>query len=277
MSNANRTEEATATAVPAELTEWDADNVRNLGISFAPVADNTSEFTRTALRNKIPQRYFDVKMTFAWDNEQSPYLRVFDAVIPYVPPPKPQHGTKPPVSKYGTGYVYASLPRALLDHIVNEAADHGYNVMAGEANMPSDKDDWWVTLNLNKNAQVKVERRVGEGHTDANLSKIFLRTKLGVTSNIILSLKLKCSLEEVKKDDGEYYGHDEVSPVVPDENTLWNIGSTMASMVVSDICVDVPPPVRTRRVANEVPQNFAAVEADAGTEQLSAKLASFNL
>lgn len=277
MTSKRDTEAELATAVPAEPTSWDEDTVKNLGITFAPVADNTSDFTRTELRDKIPQRYFDVKMTFNWDGQESQYLKVDDAIIPYVAPPKPQAGRKSGPNKYGSNYVYASLPRVLLDHIINEAAVHGYNVIAGEPRMPSTEDDWWMTLNLNKHARVKMERKKGEGHTDASLSRIFLASKLGVTSNVVLSLKLKCSLQEEVKDDGSYYGHDEGSPVQPDDNTQWAIGSTMPAMFISDIGVDVPPPTRVQRSINDVPKNFTTTDADAGSDELTSKLKAFGI
>lgn len=266
-----------ATAVPATPVDWDEDTVKNLGITFAPVADNTSDFTRTELRDKIPQRYFDVKMTFNWDGQESQYLKVDDAVIPYVPPPKPQAGRKAGTNKYGSSYVYASLPRILLDHIINEAAVHGYHVIAGEPRMPSTEDDWWMTLNLSKHARIKIERTKGEGHTDASLSRIFLATKLGVTSNVVLSLKLKCSLLEETKDDGTYFGFDEASPVQPGDDTQWAIGSSMAAMFIADIGIDVPPPTRIQRSVNDVPKTFTTTEADAGSDELSRKLKAFNI
>ncbi|KAJ5111044.1 hypothetical protein N7532_001579 [Penicillium argentinense] len=122
--------------------EWNEDTVKDLEIEFAPVSDNTSEFTRTELRSKIPQRYFHVKLTFRWNGEESQYLRVDDGVVPYVHPPPPQKGGRTGsqnLSRYGSQYVYASLSR-VLDHIVNEDAARGYSVFPGEHRMPSIED-----------------------------------------------------------------------------------------------------------------------------------------
>lgn len=268
------------TAVPNVPVEWNEDTVKDLEVEFAPVSDNTSEFTRTELRNKTPQRYFDVKLTFRYNGEESQYLRVDDGVVPYVHPPPPRKGGRTGTqnaSRYGSQYVYASLPRVLLDHIVNEAAAHGYRVYPGEPRMPSTEDDWWVTLNIAKNSKVRMERKKGEGHKDASLNRIFLATKMGVTTNVILSIKLKCSLEEVTKDDGTYFDFDEPSPVYPDEEQEWNIGSAMAAMTICDVAVDVPPPERTGRPSASVPANFATTEADAGSDELAEKLKRFNI
>lgn len=267
MTSRREIEAEVATAVPAVPVDWDEDSVKNLGITFAPVADNTSDFTRSELRDKVPQRYFDVKMTFNWDGQESQYLKVDDAVIPYVPPPRAQAGRKAAPNKYGSGYVYASLPRVLLDHIINEAAVHGYHVIAGEPRMPSTEEDWWMTLNLSKHARIKMEREKGAGHTDASLSRILIATKLGITSNVVLSLKLKCSLPETTKDDGMYYEHDEPSPVQPTDDTQWAIGSSMAAMFIADIGIDVPPPTRIQRSVNDVPKTFTTTEADAGRSE----------
>jgi hypothetical protein len=267
-----------ATAVPSVPVDWNEDNVKDLGITFAPVSDNTSEFTRSEIRSKIPQRYFDVKMTFTWHGEESQYLRVDDAVVPYVPPPTHTKGARGSnTARYGAKYVYASLPKVLLDHIVNEAAVHGYRVHPGEPRMPSTEEDWWVTLNIAKNSKVRMERKRGEGHKDASLSRIFLASKMGVTANVILSLKLKCGLDEVAKDDGTYYDFDEDSPVTPGDDQEWNIGSSMAVMTISDVGIDVPPPQRVGRASASVPANFATTEADAGSDELAAKLKAFGI
>ncbi|PWY90549.1 hypothetical protein BO94DRAFT_593418 [Aspergillus sclerotioniger CBS 115572] len=95
-------------AVPNERVEWDTDTAHSLHVAFAPVSDNTSDFTRNNLRNKIPRRYFDVKMTFAWQGVESVFLRADDGIIPYVFPPAKAKKTAGQATSYGKSYVYAA-------------------------------------------------------------------------------------------------------------------------------------------------------------------------
>ncbi|KAF7585160.1 hypothetical protein BBP40_012061 [Aspergillus hancockii] len=258
--------------VPNVAVDWDSDAAQKLEVIYADRADNTSEFTRNSLRDKIPRRYFDVKMSFAWENDTSAYLRVNDAIIPYVPPRgKPKKGGAPS-NNYGKGYVYASFHRVLLDRIVNTAASHGYRVHPGDPKMPSTDEDWWITLNISEGARIKMERKKGAGHTDTSLGRLFMASKKGIAANVILSLKLKCSVEEHVKEDGTYYDHDEPSPAMPDEDTVWTLSSSVATMYVTDIDIDAMPPARETRSAAAPPQSFVTTEADAASDDLAAKL-----
>lgn len=260
--------------VPDVPVVWDEDTLKNLTIDFAPRADNTNEFTRTEVRSKVPRRYYDVKLSFEWNGKTSSYLKADDGIIPYVPPRPPRNNRKgaPPQNNYGRSFVYASLPRGLLDRIINEAANHGYRVHPGDPKMPSNDDDWWVTLNISQGAHVKMERKKGAGHTDASLSRIFMASKLGVAANLVLSLKLKCSVDEAVKEDGTYYDFDEASPAVPDEDTIWTLTSSAAAIYITDVGVDVAPPVRETGSAAAVPASFATTEADSAADDMEEKL-----
>lgn len=105
-----------------------------------------------------------------------------DAIIPYVPPRPPKSNrdrSAVPANNYGKPYVYASLPRVVLDRIVNEATNHGYRVHPGDPKMPSADEDWWLTLNISQGAHVKMERAKGKGFKDTSLSRIFMGVQEG--------------------------------------------------------------------------------------------------
>jgi hypothetical protein len=69
-----------------------------------------------------------------------------------------------------------------------------------------------------------------------------MASKNGVMANVILSLKLKCSVEEQLKEDGTYYEHNELSPAAPDDHTLWLISSRAVAMFITDIDIDAAGP-----------------------------------
>ncbi|KAL1966807.1 hypothetical protein VTN77DRAFT_3772 [Rasamsonia byssochlamydoides] len=268
-----------AVAVPDRAVEWTPESVKNLEITFAQIADNTSEFTRTEIRSKVPKRYYDVKLSFAWEGKESPYLRMDEAIIPYVPPRIQRKGARGGAGNnaYGSRYVYAALPRCVLDHIVDEAVAHGYRVALGDPKMPSTSEDWWVTLNFSTGAHVKIERQKGAGFTDTSLGRIFLASKRGVSANIIMSVKLKCSVDEATKEDGTFYDWNEASPAVPDNDTEWVISSSISGMFITDVGVSVDPPPRDTSSATAPPKAFVPTEADRGSDELAEKLRALGI
>ncbi|KAL3440022.1 hypothetical protein BJX65DRAFT_291235 [Aspergillus insuetus] len=267
------------TAVPDVQVDWNDESVKDLGIQFAEIADNTTEFTRFEVRTPEPRRYFDVKMTFTWKGKLGSYLKGDDAVIPYVPPRETRRSNRrgaPPANNYGKGFVYACLPRALLDHILNEAASHGYKVAPGEARVPSTADDWWITLNLAKNVSVK--RPKNGAMVDASIPRIFMTTKKGISANVIMSVKLKCSVPEAVKEDNVYYEWDEFdSPAQPTDDQLWTISCSTAEIRITDIDMDVLPPEIVSAYSKREPPKFAVTEADAGSADLEDKLKALGL
>ncbi|KAL4864624.1 hypothetical protein BDV12DRAFT_200953 [Aspergillus spectabilis] len=268
-------------AVPQNAVEWDDDTVKGLEIHFAEISDNTTEFTRYEVRTPEPRRYFDIKMTFSWQGMLGSYFKADDAVIPYVPPKDTRRSSRrgaPPTNNYGKGFVYAGLPRPLLDHILNEAASRGYHVASGEDRIPSTAEDWWITLNLAKNVSTKMSRKKGAPFTDASLPRIFMTSKKGITANLIMSIKLKCSVPEALKDDGTYYDWDELSsPAQPAEDQLWHISCSTAEIRITDIDVDVPPPQIVYSATKRAPPKFAVTETDAASDALEGKLKALGL
>ncbi|RHZ46255.1 uncharacterized protein CDV56_103216 [Aspergillus thermomutatus] len=102
--------------VPSAPVAWDDDTVKSLDVVFAPIGDNTNEFTRDEIRTKVPRRYFDIKLSFQWDGQESVYLKADDSVIHYVPP-RPPRGNRGksavPVNNYGISRVVHSMARVL--------------------------------------------------------------------------------------------------------------------------------------------------------------------
>ncbi|KAL4800344.1 hypothetical protein BDV19DRAFT_384698 [Aspergillus venezuelensis] len=258
------------TTVPNVAVEWNEETVRDLGIQFEEVADNTSEFTRFDIKTPEPRRYFDVKMTFSWNGQIGGFLRADDAVIPYVPPKDSSRSSRrgaPPTNNYGKGYVYVCLPRVLLDRIVNKAATHGHMVALGEEKIQSTKKDWWITLNLSKKARIRMSRKKGDKPTDTSIACIFMSSKMGVTANVIMSIKLKCSVPEATRDDGTYYDWNEMdSPPRPDESTMWYISYSTAEIRITNVGIKVQPPVINYTFTKQKALEFVLTDADEASE-----------
>jgi len=262
---------------PVGPEEWTPDNVLLLGISFAPLVDNTSDFTRNTIKSKIPRRYFDMKMTFTWDGKESEYLRVNGACAPYVPPPTSRKtGGRVPAIKYGTEYVYAGVPRCLLDRIKECAEMTGAKAVPG-GKLVSTDEDWWMTLSFTTNTTVKVyQNGVAK---NVSLARIFAATNKGVMCNVFLSMKLKCSVQEEKREDGNYYEWNENSTAVPNPSTEWQIAPTLVSAVVTDINMEMEPPAKSedgKYRAQEAPV-FAPSEADIANDELSSALSQLGI
>lgn len=65
-----------------------------------------------------------------------------------------------------------------------------------------------------------------------------------MSCNVILTLKLKCSVKEATKSDGTFYRWDERSPAVPGRDTIWTVAGTAVGMFVTDIELDIQSPQR---------------------------------
>ncbi|KAL1989584.1 hypothetical protein VTN49DRAFT_6781 [Thermomyces lanuginosus] len=81
-------------------------------------------------------------------------------------------------------------------------------------------------MNIAKGARTRVQKSPGGSFVDVNLHNIFAATRKGVSCNVILTLKLKCSVKEATKSDGTFYRWDERSPAVPGRDTIWTVAGT---------------------------------------------------
>lgn len=99
-------------------------------------------------------------------------------------------------------------------------------------------------MNIAKGARTRVQKSPGGSFVDVNLHNIFAATRKGVSCNVILTLKLKCSVKEATKSDGTFYRWDERSPAVPGRDTIWTVAGTAVGMFVTDIELDIQSPQR---------------------------------
>ena len=278
-----QTSAAAAAAVAAashEPVTWTAETGQGLVVMMSAMNDNTSEFTRSNLRGKgPPKRYYDSKLTFVCGDSQSQFLRLNEAIIPYVPPRAPSRPSQSSAaSAYGSQYAYACFPRAVLDRLLDQTAVHKYRVdSAGDAKLQSNDEDWWTTLNFAPNCQVKGQTKAGGALQSISLPRVFLASKLGVIANVVVTVKVKCAIDEARKEDGSYYDWSEESPAIPNTETVWSVATSAVALYVVDMNIDVDPPARQAAAALTAPVEFAATSADLAGDSLAGKFAALGL
>lgn len=242
-------------------------------IFVGEMVDGTTVYTRDEVDAKAGKahRYYSHPITFGVDGQTSNYLKCNEVLVPYVPPP-PAKKDSPPAN-YGVGFIYAALPPSLLDAIANAAAESGLVVSLTEPRILSTKSDWWVTISLNEKNPVKV--CLDGENKRVSLARIFTTTKAGVSLNAVLSIKLKCKIEESKDDNGQYLPWYNPDPVYPNENDIWTVAVQMHTAFLDDTEIAVALPAKPAFQSNA--PVFKPREEDKAKDALVAKLRKLNI
>lgn len=262
--------------VPIGTGIWDEKELPKLKVNIGDLKDNTTAFTRGMNAGKpggTVMRYYERPVTFTFNGETSLYLAHRDVYIPYIPPPPTQGRSNP--SKYGVSYVYACLVRGIAQAIANDASQQrGLLVATSEPKVASTEDDWWVTLNFQSTSKVFNVQKEGK-QEPVVLARILNAMKSTLTCTLVVSMKLKCSLEELKGPDGKYMSLEESTHPGPDSNTMWNIAVTPANAVITGMDQQVIPPERTTGAPE--PVVFAPSADNDASQKLLEELAKLGI
>ncbi|KAK3946794.1 hypothetical protein QBC32DRAFT_329032 [Pseudoneurospora amorphoporcata] len=230
---------------PRNNGEWVDSNINELKITFDDVKDNTSEFTRTKVKDGGSKRYFDVKIKFSASGVSSGHVTLNEVLVPAQ---APRDTTSE--NKYGNTFYYASISPDFMKHLQKAAREAGFEVPLQDPSLISEsEEDCWWTINAAKGSKVTIA-----GEPEKTLAYVMRATGYsGVFANLVVTAKLKCTMEEaVNPETGTYYGV-KGSPVWPGVNVEWKLNLVSSWGYITDIGIDIAPPSNTSGFGEPAP------------------------
>ncbi|KJZ69349.1 hypothetical protein HIM_11260 [Hirsutella minnesotensis 3608] len=159
--------------------KWTPELLNRIQVEIDDVKETTSPFTRS----KNPgNRYWKAYVHFKFEKFESKIIKMTDCDVPHIK-----------ASNYGTDFIIARLQKSVGDKIVAEALKKDIVVSLDDKRVPSDENNWWLTIN-NTSGRIGTINPRGE-FDPKDLGAIFKATEEGVKLNLDLVFSLKLTLE----------------------------------------------------------------------------------